>query len=267
MKKLLYKFFCFQLKSTILLAIFWMLTASPLMAQNKKSTLICSDVITYGQDPNTNIWSAFPTPCDVPDGWKSEPVKPSSPTGECVKVITYAQNPETENWYTFLTPCDVPSGWNSSPLKPEEKACPEQVTYGQNPNTQDWYVFSTPCDVPLGWISSSTKPDNTMICSDVTIYGKNPTTEQWYLFATPCDVPLGWFSLPQLPDNASEAFSCSNFYATYSQDGKLHIPRVVYTMPDGGTTKILKQLNLKHDTTFINPVVFILSLDELEKQN
>jgi uncharacterized protein YbdZ (MbtH family) len=265
MKKQPYKNFCFQLKNTILLAVFWMLTL-PLMAQDSDSTLICSDVITYALDPNTNIWSAFPTPCDVPDGWKSSQVKPSTSTGECIKLITYAQNPETENWYTFLTPCDVPNDWNSSQFKPE-KACPEQVTYAQNPNTQNWYVFATPCDVPLGWISSSTKPANTKICSDVITYGQNPTTEQWYAFATPCDVPLGWISSPQLPYNASEAFSCSNFYVTYSQeDRKLHIPRVVYKIPDG-TTLIYEQIDLKHDTRFVNPFVFILSPDELEQQN
>jgi len=136
----------------------------------------------------------------------------------------------------------------------------------QNPNTKNWYVFSTPCDVPLGWISSSTKPDESMICSDVITYGQNPTTEQWYAFATPCDVPLGWISSSQLPDNVSEALSCSNFYASYSPDGKLHIPRVIYKIPDG-TAFIYEQIDLKHDTTFINPFVFILPLDELETQN
>jgi len=130
MKKTLSQIFGVQL-NTILLVIFGILTISPLMAQNSHSSSICSDVITYAQDPNTNIWSAFPTPCDVPDGWKSSPIKPSSSTGECLEMITYAQNPATENWYTFLTPCDVPNGWNSSSFKPEI-ACPKQVTYGQN---------------------------------------------------------------------------------------------------------------------------------------
>jgi hypothetical protein len=39
---------------------------------------VCPFVFTYGQNPQTNRWASFPTPCDVPAGWFSQPTAPNS---------------------------------------------------------------------------------------------------------------------------------------------------------------------------------------------
>jgi hypothetical protein len=38
----------------------------------------CPFVFTYGQNPQTNRWASFPTACDVPAGWFSQPTVPDS---------------------------------------------------------------------------------------------------------------------------------------------------------------------------------------------
>jgi hypothetical protein len=38
----------------------------------------CPFVFTYGQNPQTNRWASFPTPCDVPAGWFSQQTAPDS---------------------------------------------------------------------------------------------------------------------------------------------------------------------------------------------
>ncbi len=108
----------------------------------------CIDVITYGLNPETEEWRAFPTPCDVPQRWEKSYTRPSS----CLDIIVYGQNPNTEKWESFETSCDVPATW-------ESKACPNFVIYGQNPKTKNWYKFSTPCDVAKGWNSSNKVPE------------------------------------------------------------------------------------------------------------
>jgi len=151
------------------LALLLLLLIPPsLMAENSNDERICSDVITYGQNPDTGEWHAYPTPCDVPEGWKSSPTKPPQTT-DCPNEIQYAQNPKTKHWYTFSTPCDVPTGWLSSSTPPEME-CPDLVTYAQNPKTNHWYVFSTPCDVPLGWSRSRVLPDDSWGTSCSTFY-------------------------------------------------------------------------------------------------
>lgn len=54
---------------------------------------ICVQVVTYGQNPLTGTWVAFPTPCDVPWGWTSSVTAPEgysecrfAPVGACVDV-------------------------------------------------------------------------------------------------------------------------------------------------------------------------------------
>lgn len=97
---------------------------------------VCAQVITFAEDPRTGECVAFPTPCDVPKGWKSCGPGPVSlaaggerPTpalavdplasaeerggGNCIQVITYARDPETGVCTMFPTPCDVPKGWES----------------------------------------------------------------------------------------------------------------------------------------------------------
>lgn len=39
--------------------------------------IVCAQVITYAQNPLTNRWVAFPTPCDVPNGWFSSLTPPA----------------------------------------------------------------------------------------------------------------------------------------------------------------------------------------------
>lgn len=40
-------------------------------------TIVCAQVIAYGQHPVTQRWVAFPTPCDVPIGWVSQIAAPA----------------------------------------------------------------------------------------------------------------------------------------------------------------------------------------------
>lgn len=89
---------------------------------------VCIQVITFAENPDTGECIAFPTPCDVPQGWAPcgpggvlistdpalaptegaiEMVKPEV----CAQVITFARNPETGQCEAFPTPCDVPEGW------------------------------------------------------------------------------------------------------------------------------------------------------------
>lgn len=94
---------------------------------------VCAQVITFAEDPDTGECVAFPTPCDVPKGWKSCGPGPVSTAaapearpsltvdplasaeekggGHCIQVITYARDPETGACIAFPTPCDVPKGW------------------------------------------------------------------------------------------------------------------------------------------------------------
>ena len=48
-------------------------SVAPLPAQEA-----CPFVFTYAQNPQTNRWASFPTPCDVPAGWFSQPTAPDS---------------------------------------------------------------------------------------------------------------------------------------------------------------------------------------------
>ena len=96
----------------------------------------CAQVIAYGQNPNTGEWEMFPTPCDVPAGWRSSlsppedmdnmdrpmPVEPDGGIGDgtfCIQVVTWGQDPATGVWRAFPTPCDVPDGWASAGVPPE----------------------------------------------------------------------------------------------------------------------------------------------------
>lgn len=103
-------------------------------APEPKGDRVCAQVITFAEDPQTGECVAFPTPCDVPKGWKScgpGPVSLAAPAEQpapavaadplataeekggrnCIQVITYAQNPDTGECVAFPTPCDVPRGW------------------------------------------------------------------------------------------------------------------------------------------------------------
>jgi len=240
---------------SIALLLILLFTPLGVIAETDSNGKICADVITYGKNPETGEWQAFPTPCDVPTDWESSPIKP--PT--CLNETTYGQSPQTNNWYVFSTPCDVPDGWISSTTKPETD-CPDEILHGQNPQTKNWYVFSTPCDIPNGWISSKTKPETD--CPDEILYGQNPQTNNWYAFSTRCDVPTGWITSTEPPNNSLE--TCSDFYATYSQEGKLHIPVVLYSLSDG-TIVTYEKVNMEYIPKFIEPLVFILSDVPIEK--
>ena len=50
--------------------IFASLGLSLLATTSFAQTLFCIQVITYATDPITGSCRAFPTPCDVPDGWQ-----------------------------------------------------------------------------------------------------------------------------------------------------------------------------------------------------
>ncbi len=39
--------------------------------------VMCAQVITFGQNPETLEWEMFPTPCDVPDGWETSMSRPT----------------------------------------------------------------------------------------------------------------------------------------------------------------------------------------------
>lgn len=96
---------------------------------------LCIQVITFAENPDTGECIAFPTPCDVPEGWapcgpgpilmstEAEQVQNAlelSPMDSavemdgpevCAQVITFARNPQTGQCEAFPTPCDVPDGW------------------------------------------------------------------------------------------------------------------------------------------------------------
>lgn len=167
----------------------------------------CIQVITYGLNPETGQWEEFPTPCDVPDGWKSsmsvpegyqakpeeseglpprgdaEPVIAPSP---CIQVITYGKNPETGQWIEFPTPCDVPEGWETTTEAPENYQPMTEPLPVKDPETEP--VAEEPEANPIN-------------CIQVITYGKNPETGQWIAFPTPCDVPEGWESTTEKPED------------------------------------------------------------------
>jgi uncharacterized protein YbdZ (MbtH family) len=232
-----------------LLLLLLLLTPLGLQAANSaEDDNICPEVIAYGLNPETDQWEVFQTPCDVPAGWI---ISLTEPNTDCPKKITYGQNPDTKNWYTFSTTCDVPDGWISSPTLPDND-CLDESIFAQNPKTQNWYTFSNSCDVPSGWISSPTKPNTD--CSDAIRYAQNPETQNWYAFSNSCDVPSGWITSPILPGQPSD-LSCSSFYATYSQDGKLKIPYVVYTSSE---SRLTVEVNMEQITAIVDPLVFAL---------
>lgn len=208
----------------VLLSTLWV-AAYPLLAQSESEEQVCADVITYGQNPQTGEWQTFPTPCQVPKGWQSSPVKPNpnpSPRANgavstdpqvCAQVITYGKNPQTGEWVEFQRPCDVPKDWQSSPTKPDtgtsatpsgstttpsdktsstsgstDNCAKEVVTYAQHPTSKKWYIFTNPCEVPTGWTNSQDEK----VCAGIIIYGQSPKTGKWYPFATPCDKPETW---------------------------------------------------------------------------
>lgn len=89
---------------------------------------VCIQVITFAENPETGECIAFPTPCDVPQGWapfgpggvlmSTDPaLAPTEGAVEmvepevCAQVITFARNPVTGQCEAFPTPCDVPEGW------------------------------------------------------------------------------------------------------------------------------------------------------------
>ncbi|OQW92740.1 MAG: hypothetical protein BWK78_00730 [Thiotrichaceae bacterium IS1] len=176
-------------------------------------------------------------------------------SGGCIDVITYGQNPETGEWQTFPTPCEVPVGWVTSTTQPPPQ-CPKEIIYGQNPETKNWYTFSTPCDVPKGWLSSSTQPVSN--CIEVITYAQNPDTTHWYAFSNFCDIPTGWVSSPTPFAPEFSEVVCPDSSATYSSDGKLYIPSVIYKTPEG-TTLSYEGVELKRLPEIIDPFVFVLT--------
>ncbi len=193
----------------------------------------CPAQITYAKPSETSQkWYLFSTPCDVPDGWINK---------ICADVVVYAQNPTSENWFSFVTPCDVPADWTkTSYTKPENikyKDCSKspQAGYAESPNTANWYEFANLCDAPQNWNPTGVKPEkvepfNPQIvdCPPTLTYAQHPASEHWYAFATPCEVPATWEKVGVVQqEETSTGESCEAFYASYSADGHLNIPRVV----------------------------------------
>lgn len=78
------------------------LTAGSASAQE----MICAQVITYGQSPTTGNWVAFPTPCDIPEGWSSSATVPTGYTGAAERCVEVADD------YSFSLACARYAGRN-----------------------------------------------------------------------------------------------------------------------------------------------------------
>lgn len=122
------------------------LTLTPLaFAPAAQAQEQCIQVITFAEDPETGECVAFPTPCDVPEGWE-----------ECdgETVIASTQDlPEAE------PAIQVPAAEQQS-----HEPCIQVITYGKHPGTGECEAFPTPCDVPQGWESFSTLEECEAAC-------------------------------------------------------------------------------------------------------
>jgi hypothetical protein len=71
---------------------------------------VCPQVVTYGKNPVSGSWIAFPTPCDMPKNWITQNTKPDGPCPACPVEVAC---PEPE-----VTVCP----------EPEVTTCPEPET-------------------------------------------------------------------------------------------------------------------------------------------
>jgi len=107
---------CSVLSKSISLTLSAAIFFSPLPALAEAEGQICADVIVYAKNPETGQWQTFATPCEVPAGWESTPVKP--PEEICTAQIMYGKNPATGQWEQLPNPCEAPAGWETSPTLP-----------------------------------------------------------------------------------------------------------------------------------------------------
>ena len=131
-----------------------------LAAPASAADFACIQVITFAQNPDTGDWETFPTPCDVPEGWR---ISTSRPDSEADRDRAGAgDDPE-------IAPISEPGVIAPPPETDSDGAtagegdgmiCAQVVTYGRNPDTGAWVAFPTPCDVPEGWDASSTAPED-----------------------------------------------------------------------------------------------------------
>lgn len=231
-------------------------------SESGNSSIVCAQVITYAQNPNTQSWHVFATPCDVPAEWVS-----SQTEQVCAEVIIYGQSPTTERWYAFSTHCDLPQSWKSSLTKPDDNAngvfCGDDIMYAKSPKTDRWYFFPQSCDAPENWEQSTLPPsegftkqqDLTDACTKVLTYAKNPDTGNWYAFPTACDVPAVWVNSAPLPNELLEE-SCSSSHSIYSASkGTLHIP---FVYVDDSEEAAFKEVVLEVVQPIFDPLLFFL---------
>lgn len=64
--------------------------------------MMCAQVITYGLNPETLEWETFPTPCDVPEGWRASTTLPDTEPSDPDDVI----DPIYPDGGPIITPAD-----------------------------------------------------------------------------------------------------------------------------------------------------------------
>ena len=67
-----------------------------LKVQTDVAEPVCPQVITYGKNPVSGSWIAFPTPCDVPENWITQNTQPDGPCPVCPDAEVVIACPDLE---------------------------------------------------------------------------------------------------------------------------------------------------------------------------
>jgi hypothetical protein len=67
-----------------------------LKVQTDVAEPVCPQVITYGKNPVSGNWIAFPTPCDVPESWITQNTQPDGPCPVCPDAEVVIACPDLE---------------------------------------------------------------------------------------------------------------------------------------------------------------------------
>ena len=70
--------------------------------------VMCAQVITYGLNPETLEWEVFPTPCDVPEGWRSSMTRPDTDPLDPGVITDPANDVDEEPLIISPAPEDIP---------------------------------------------------------------------------------------------------------------------------------------------------------------
>ncbi len=131
-----------------------------LVAPAPAADMACIQVITFAQNPDTGDWETFPTPCDVPEGWRISTSRPDSEAdADRAGNDDDPEIPPISEPGVIAPPPETDSDGGTAG-EGDGMICAQVVTYGRNPDTGAWVAFPTPCDVPEGWDASTTAPED-----------------------------------------------------------------------------------------------------------